>query len=41
VPTLWFRVMDPRLLSLVGNDIERINFDPARRESLLQRYRLS
>lgn len=41
VPSLWFRVMDPRLLTLVGNDIERVNFDPARRESLLQRYRLS
>ncbi len=41
VPSLWFRVMDPRLLALVGNDIDRINFDPDRRESLLQRYRLS
>jgi alkane 1-monooxygenase len=40
VPRLWFRVMDPRLLRLVGADIERINFDPQQREVLMQRYHL-
>ena len=40
VPPLWFKVMDRRLLDLVGDDIERINFDPARREDLMRRYGL-
>ena len=40
VPSLWFRVMDARLLKLVDGDTERINFDPARRAALVQRYRL-
>jgi len=41
VPILWFRVMDRRLLALVGADVERINFDPDRRESLMQQYDLA
>ena len=41
VPILWFRVMDRRLLALVGADVERINFDPGRRESLMQQYDLA
>ncbi len=40
VPSLWFKVMDRRLLELVGDDIERINFDPERREELMRRYGL-
>ncbi|MGE4073402.1 MAG: alkane 1-monooxygenase [Lysobacterales bacterium] len=40
VPSLWFKVMDRRLLKLVGDDIERINFDPERREELMRRYGL-
>jgi alkane 1-monooxygenase len=40
VPRLWFKVMDRRLLELVGDDIERINFDPERRKELMQRYAL-
>lgn len=32
VPPLWFRVMDPRLVAMVGRDPERINFQPGRRE---------
>lgn len=40
VPSLWFRVMDRRLLTMVGADIERINFDPDRREGLIRKYRL-
>lgn len=39
-PPLWFRVMDRRLLRLVGGDPGRINFDPVRREALLARYGL-
>lgn len=38
VPPLWFRVMDRRLLDVVGRDPARINFDPARRERLYRRY---
>jgi alkane 1-monooxygenase len=41
IPWLWFRVMDPRLLAAVGHDPQRINFDPSRREALMQRYGLA
>lgn len=34
VPPLWFRVMNPRLVAMVGGDVERINFQPGRRERL-------
>jgi alkane 1-monooxygenase len=34
-PTLWYRVMDPRLLRAVNNDPARINFQPSRRDRLL------
>lgn len=40
VPPLWFRVMDRRLLELVGKDCTRINFDPPRRDALMRRYGL-
>ena len=40
VPVLWFRVMDKRLLALVANDPQRINFDPTRRAALIQKYGL-
>jgi alkane 1-monooxygenase len=29
VPPLWFRVMNPRVLSLVEGDLSRVNIDPA------------
>lgn len=40
VPWLWYRVMDPRLLALphIDGDMSRINIDPDKRDSLLQRY---
>ncbi len=41
VPSLWFRVMNPRLLNLVGKDLERINFDPRHRDDLIRRYELA
>jgi len=31
VPPLWFRVMDRRLLALVGGDTRRLNIEPSRR----------
>ena len=40
VPVLWFAVMNPRLLDAVGRDPNRINFDPAQRDALCQRYGL-
>lgn len=39
-PAWWFRLMDPRLLAAVGRDPDRINFDPSRRDALLQKYHL-
>lgn len=40
VPALWFRVMDPRLLSLphVGGDLSRINICPRARERIERSY---
>ena len=35
-PPLWFRVMDERLLQVVGRDPARINFQPAARERLMR-----
>ena len=40
VPPLWFRVMDPILLAHTGGDPKKINFDPKRREALIERYGL-
>ena len=40
-PSLWFRVMDPRLLRAVQRDPERINFQPGRREKLIEKYGLA
>lgn len=37
-PPLFFRVMDPRLLKAVGNDVERINFQPGTKDRLVSRY---
>ncbi|UUZ51023.1 hypothetical protein LP420_16340 [Massilia sp. B-10] len=39
-PPLFFRVMNPRLLAAVGSDPERINFQPSKRERLIQQYAL-
>ncbi|MGH6623848.1 MAG: fatty acid desaturase, partial [Burkholderiaceae bacterium] len=41
VPWLWYRIMDPRLLEVTRRDPNRINFDPARRDRLMQRFGLA
>ncbi len=41
VPPLWFRVMDPRLLAMVGRDPERINAQPSQRQHLFARHGLA
>jgi alkane 1-monooxygenase len=40
VPSLWSRVMDPRLLALthVGGDLDKVNIDPRARPALFLRY---
>jgi len=40
VPSLWFAVMDRRLLALphIRGDLARVNIDPARRERIERRY---
>jgi len=40
VPTLWFRVMDKRLLALprVNGNLDRINIDPAARAAIFLKY---
>ena len=40
VPSLWFKVMDPRLLALphVAGDLNRINIDPRHRDEIVARY---
>jgi len=39
-PPLWRRVMDERLLGVVGRDAARINLDPRQRAALVRRYQL-
>lgn len=38
VPFLWFKVMDQRLLAVVGKRATFINFDPNKKTALMQRY---
>lgn len=40
IPPLWFLIMNPRLIKAVGGKTSRINFEPGKREQLLQRYGL-
>ena len=40
VPPLWFRMMDPRLLQVVGRDPSKINFQPGCEHRLRSRYGL-
>jgi alkane 1-monooxygenase len=40
IPPLWRRVMDERLLGVVGRDAARINLDPRQRAALIRRYQL-
>ena len=40
VPSVWFAVMNPRLINAVGGDPARINFAPGQREALCRRYGL-
>ncbi len=40
VPPWWRRVMDERLLAVVGRDAAHINIDPRRRQALVRRYGL-
>jgi alkane 1-monooxygenase len=39
-PPLWRRVMDKRLLAVVGRDCARLNIDPRRRGALMRRHQL-
>ena len=41
VPPLWRRVMDERLLGVVGRDAARINLCPRQREALIRRHQLT
>ena len=41
IPPLWRRVMDERLLGLVGRDAARINLCPRQRQALIRRHRLT
>lgn len=38
VPSLWFRVMDPRLLATVDGDLDGINLDPRSRPRLREKW---
>ena len=40
VPSLWFRVMDKRLLALphVQGDLDKVNIDPAARSAMTRKY---
>lgn len=38
LPWLWSRVMDPLLVRQVQGDPSRVNFDPSRRQALIERW---
>lgn len=38
MPSLWFWVMNRRLVNVVNGDPSRINFDPSRRALMMRRY---
>lgn len=40
-PPIWYAIMDKRLLAQVDHDPSRINFDPAHKNRLLRKYKLS
>lgn len=40
-PPLFFAVMNPRLLAATGRDPGKINFQPGKREQLVQKYQLA
>ncbi|MGH8518876.1 MAG: rubredoxin, partial [Panacagrimonas sp.] len=37
-PTLWFKLMDPRVVAHHGGDLTKANVYPAKREALLKRW---
>jgi alkane 1-monooxygenase len=41
VPTVWRRVMDPRVVAHFGGDISRANISPRKRDKILARYAVS
>jgi len=38
VPSIWFRVMDKKVMDWAGGDIDKVNLDPARAEDYRRRY---
>lgn len=38
IPTLWFRVMDPKVVAHHGGDLGEAHLHPRRREALLARW---
>jgi alkane 1-monooxygenase len=38
IPSLWYQIMDKRVLEHYNGDITKANLDPERREELLQKY---
>jgi len=41
VPPLWFAIMNPRLLEVVGKNAQKINIHPRKRTRVIQRYSLA
>jgi alkane 1-monooxygenase len=38
VPPLWFRIMNPRVLAVVGGDLDQVNIAPDIRDAVLAKY---
>ncbi len=41
IPPLWFKVMDPKVMTWAGGDITKVNIDPKRKELLYAKYQNS
>jgi len=40
IPPIWYEVMDKRLIETVNGEVDRINFDPSKRQRLIAKFGL-
>jgi len=38
VPSMWFKVMDPKLIEWAGGDLSKLNIEPTKRREIDERY---
>ena len=38
IPSVWFKIMDPKVMAWAGGDISKVNIDPRRKEKLTKKW---